>query len=182
MKKLTYLPYALLIFTASFVHASELPRLPDSLDRNLPGEALPAQERLACEAANSTSSLARLECFADKGNVAAMISLGLEYGSSPEGLSKSLHWFHQAADAGSAYAMRQLGLIYVSPKNPEPDTKQGFHWLQKAANQGEVDAYIDLAKLYATGTGTPKNLEKAKIWADKAEKLNLELPPSLSTL
>lgn len=166
---------SILLFTlGSNVFASETP---SSLKVSLPGSSLSAQDASECDkkAVKMPQSLLLnltpvLECYSSKGDLAAMLSLALSYGEEGKlDLSKTIFWFQKAADAGSSFAMLQLGLVYLSPRNPSPNEELGFSWIKKAAEHGEVDAYIKLSSLYNDGIGTKRDIEKAKFWSSKAK-------------
>ncbi len=73
----------------------------------------------------------------------------------------------KAIDMGNIEAAYYLGMMYLDYDN----AGKGFPLILKAAELGHKDAVFKVAELYNTGTGTPKDKDKAKMWYRKAEAL-----------
>ncbi len=65
----------------------------------------------------------------------------------------------QAAEGGHAAAQHLLGEAYLTGK--EQNIQRGAEWVMRAAAQGRPSARSLLAWLYASGTGVPKDEQKA---------------------
>ena len=76
--------------------------------------------------------------------------------------------YEQAALAGSARAMNNLGLLYENGQGVAKDYAQAQAWLQKAANQGVAAAQHNLGLLYENGWGVAKDYAQARAWLQKA--------------
>lgn len=68
------------------------------------------------------------------------------------------------AEAGSAEARFNLGLMYSLGKGVEADPAEAAKWYRKAADQGFVRAQYNLAKLYEAGRGVRKDRVRAFMW------------------
>ena len=76
--------------------------------------------------------------------------------------------YEQAASAGSASAMNNLGVLYKNGWGVAKDYAQERAWLQKAADQGDADAQYNLGALYLMGQGVAKDYVQACGWLQKA--------------
>jgi TPR repeat protein len=86
-------------------------------------------------------------------------------------VSEAFAWYTQAAEAGSAVAQQQLGLMYKRGEGVTKDYHEAYYWLKQAANQNEGSAIYELAKLYEEGKGVPQNFKKAYEWFEKSAYL-----------
>jgi TPR repeat protein len=77
-------------------------------------------------------------------------------------------FFHRAADAGDAAAMRRIGFLYYDGKGVAQDTALALAWFAKAGEAGDLKAQSDLAFMYETGTTVAVDGAKAAYWARKA--------------
>jgi len=57
-------------------------------------------------------------------------------------------WFEQAAEAGNAEAMRNLGILYENGEGVAKDSAQAHNWYQKAAEAGDPYSRAKLASDY----------------------------------
>jgi len=72
------------------------------------------------------------------------------------------------AEAGSADAQYNLGVMYAEGRGVPQDDKKAFDWYSKAADQGDVGAQYNLGQMYRTGRGVPRDDKKAVAWYIKA--------------
>ena len=59
-------------------------------------------------------------------------------------LDEAMKWFLKAAELGSSYGMRNVGVLYEYKKNP----KEAEIWYKKAVEKGNGLACVDLAQVY----------------------------------
>jgi hypothetical protein len=82
----------------------------------------------------------------------------------------ALNWQLERAKAGSATAMRSIGMRFLTGDGLPKDEKQARDWLKKGADGGDSAAKKELAKLDAkdakadaTSASPKKDLEKTKV-------------------
>lgn len=68
------------------------------------------------------------------------------------------------ADAGMAYAQRDLGQIFAAHGKHDI----AVYWFSLAAEQGDADAMHCLGTAHAAGQGVPKDDDLALMWIAKA--------------
>jgi TPR repeat protein len=71
----------------------------------------------------------------------------------------AIEWIRKAAQAGHPAAQHLLGEMDLG--SGDKHVEQGAHWVALAAEQGRPSAQSLLGWLYATGTGVPKDLNRA---------------------
>jgi len=89
---------------------------------------------------------------------------------------KALPLLQQAADAGSAEAMNNLGMLYLNGWGVVQDYAKAFDGFLRAANLGDSYAMMEVGRLYLK-KGTPKDDEEGFGWLNRAynaPKPNLE--------
>lgn len=101
--------------------------------------------------------------------------LGQHYAdkSSPDySLISSEEWFQKAALQGHLDAQFELAALYSSGAIArEPSfivPALSVRWMRAAASQGHLEAQFRLATFLRDGIGTPKDIEKALIWYERA--------------
>lgn len=108
---------------------------------------------------------------ADKGNVAAMNSIGGMY-EHGEGVARddrqAADWYQRAADKGYAAAMYNLGVMYARGKGVTRDDAQAIQWYRRAADKGDADAMNNLGVIYETGQGVTESPGGALKWYRQA--------------
>jgi TPR repeat protein len=84
--------------------------------------------------------------------------------SEEKDIVKALSLFIKAADKGSGYACRRLGLEYsdfaFDDKTPRDD-KKARHWFEKGAAFGDADSMFFLSEFIFEGRGGPKDERRA---------------------
>ena len=80
--------------------------------------------------------------------------------------------FRQAADLGSANAMKELGEIYSNGEGVPKDDLAALQWFLHAEAAGNSDAMLSLAGMYLLGNdAVPQNDEDAAKWFQRAADL-----------
>lgn len=86
-----------------------------------------------------------------------------------EDYESAMTWLKKAVDAGDAYAMCEIGGMYLEGYGVEKDCDKGLEWIHKATENGSVDAMVALGTLYLTGdNGVEQNYEKGIEYLEKA--------------
>lgn len=118
--------------------------------------------------ANSTDAKNWYQKAANKGNVAAMVMLGVlfekEERKADDYIVKAAEWFQRAAENGNLYGELNIGEMYVGGYGVNQDEDKGIMWLQKAAAQGSVEAELDLGVEYENGSAMLRDSQKAAKW------------------
>lgn len=73
-----------------------------------------------------------------------------------------------AANAGDAYSMNRLALMYDRGEHVEQDFYEAFDWYMKAAEAGLPAAMSNVASMYRLGEGVGQDYEQAMDWFRKA--------------
>jgi TPR repeat protein len=61
-------------------------------------------------------------------------------------------------------------LLLQQPGVTEEDYASAFQLASKSAQQGDIAGELELASLYSEGKGTPKDLQKAQLWTQRAQQ------------
>lgn len=105
---------------------------------------------------------------ASKGNVAAMVMLGVlfekEERMADGNIATAAKWFQRAAEHGNLYGELNIGEMYVDGYGVNKDKDKGIAWLEKAAAQGSVDAEFDLGMAYEDDQAMLEDRQKAAKW------------------
>ena len=82
-----------------------------------------------------------------------------------------LDWAMKSAEKGNRAGCFWVGFVYAKGLGDikKNDTK-AFTWLLKAAQKGDKDAMKMVSGFYEAGTGTERNLAKAKEWKARSEQ------------
>jgi uncharacterized protein len=110
------------------------------------------------------STLLRLRCAANSGDVRAQFLLGqihCEGRGVPVDASEGLHWYRLAAHANDALAMNMVGRCHELGWGTSADESLAAAWYCKAAGSGQVWGMYNYANLLATGRGVARNRSKA---------------------
>ncbi|MCB1488204.1 MAG: SEL1-like repeat protein [Bauldia sp.] len=81
---------------------------------------------------------------------------------------EALARYRAAADAGSAIAMNNIGLLYDTGAGVPVDYAAAADWYRKGAEAGNVTAMGNLAGLYYDGDGVARDFVVAQDWYAKA--------------
>src|ERR1700722_19033031 len=85
-------------------------------------------------------------------------------GITPPNYQQLMAAYQQAAGAGAAWAMTDLGLLYGAGLGAAQSYPQAMAWFQKAAAAGDGAAMNSIGFLYQNGAGVPKDLAQAMAW------------------
>jgi TPR repeat protein len=97
--------------------------------------------------------------------------------------AKALPLLQEAADAGSAAAMYNLGWLYEYGLGVAQDYDQARRWYQKAAEAGNADAMYGLGYMYEYGKGLTQDYAQARRWyQEAADAGNTEAKQALAQL
>ncbi|MBQ7815284.1 MAG: sel1 repeat family protein, partial [Thermoguttaceae bacterium] len=77
-------------------------------------------------------------------------------------------WAREAAEAGSAEGMGNLGVCYGEGIGVERNDELAFEWLRKGAEAGDLSAMCNLGYYYEQGIAVEKNVELALEWRRKS--------------
>jgi len=120
----------------------------------------------------SADAFAAYRKAADKGSSAAMVELGVMYGTGAgvaKDAAKARELFERAAKAGNPRGMTNLAAIDGSvTSNPT----QARDMLLKAAEENSAEAQFQLGVMYAQGSGGPKDDVAARAMFEKAAAQN----------
>jgi TPR repeat protein len=82
-----------------------------------------------------------------------------------------LDWAMKSADKGNRVGCFWVGFVYAKGLGDvKRNDEKAFSWLLKAAQKGDKDAMKMVSSFYETGTGTERNLAKAKEWKVRSEQ------------
>ena len=109
---------------------------------------------------------------AENGDYDAFYELALCY-EEGEGIEKNMteaaKWFELAAEEGDAKAQNKIGEFYYYGLGvKKKDTKTAVKWFQMSAEQGHSGSQCWLGYCYKRGIGVDKDIDKAKMWYQKA--------------
>jgi hypothetical protein len=80
-------------------------------------------------------------------------------------------WLVIGADQGYAPAQSMLAAVLLQQPAPSnADYTLAFQMATKSAQQGDIAGELELASLYREGSGTPRDLQKAQFWTQRAQQ------------
>lgn len=97
---------------------------------------------------------------AEKGNPAAMLTLGVMYErgiGTPRNFIKAFEWYGKAATANMAEGYYNVGVCYEIGMGNGGDPAKAFYNFEKSAELGLAQGLYKLATLYFIGFGTTRN-------------------------
>lgn len=97
---------------------------------------------------------------ADKGNAAAMLTVGTMYErgmGTPRNFVKAFEFYRKAAEAGLAEGHYNVGVCYEIGMGNGGDIDLAFQSFEEAAKLGLTQALYKLAEFYIAGAGVQKN-------------------------
>src|SRR6185503_15600829 len=80
----------------------------------------------------------------------------------------ALKLWQPLADAGSAEAQSQIGVLYLNGRGVKQDYAAALAWLNRAAAQGDGNAEFNLGVIYHEGYGVPRDDAAADRWYEPA--------------
>jgi TPR repeat protein len=122
---------------------------------------------------DAETGLQLLRDSAEKGNVSALVQLGLLYEGGKyvrKNYNEAFHWFSLAADKGDPEAQLQLGGCYQYGLGTTPDFVMAAKSYRRSAEQTNYVAMKSLGYMLMNGLGMDKDLEAAKFWLTRAAK------------
>ena len=72
--------------------------------------------------------------------------------------------WQERAEAGSAFAQTNLGIMYAQGEGVPEDDAEAVKWFRLAAEQGHAGAQYSLGVMYAAGDGVPQSYITAHAW------------------
>ena len=105
---------------------------------------------------------------ADKGSTAAMVELGVMYGTGtgvPKDPARARHLFERAAQEGNPRGASNLAALSGGAPADPVETRALF---EKAAQENSAEAQYQLGLMMAEGIGGPKDDVAARAWFEKA--------------
>ena len=122
---------------------------------------------------NRSEALKWLKIAEERGNVAAVYSLGLLYASAPandwlnewpveRNDSLAFAYYKKAAELGLPVAMTKLGICFANGIGTEPDEYWAFYWFRKASENGEYLGQCNYVISLLNGLGVRRDIDKAK--------------------
>jgi TPR repeat protein len=127
--------------------------------------------RAALSRGDAATALRIYRSLADRGNVTAMVQLGMMYRNgqgTPRDFDTALEWLDRAAALGSAEAQYQVGDMHLRGLGTSQDLLIAARYHSRAAEQGHAKAQYVLGILYKLGGGVSKNLRKAARWLGRS--------------
>lgn len=113
---------------------------------------------------------------AEKGNTAAMLTLGQFYERGvgvARNYGKALEWYSKAAQAGQAGGYYNVGVCYEIGMGTAPDMAKAVQSFNKAADLGLAQAMYKLSAVYISGSGVNQDMNKGISWLGKAADAGL---------
>ena len=114
--------------------------------------------------------MSALTCLADEESVATPESLYQAGEDAVDAMdyATALDYFQQAADQGSADAIRSIGNLYADGNGVEKDIEKAQEYWLRAVDLGNTKALLNLGNIYARGEGVEQDSEKARELYQKA--------------
>ena len=100
-----------------------------------------------------------LEYILDEGDAAYFV----DEGETPD-YKYAFEMYSLAAEAGDAYAMNRVGLMYDRGEHVAQDFSLAFDWYLKAAETGLPAAQSNVGSMYNAGDGVQQNYAEALRW------------------
>ncbi|KAF9557209.1 hypothetical protein EC968_007778 [Mortierella alpina] len=82
--------------------------------------------------------------------------------------SKAMEWYLKASDAGNAEAMFNISVMYLNGRGVKLDDSQAMEWCLKASAAEDADAMSHIGLKYRNGQGVEQDYGKVMEWLLKA--------------
>ncbi len=105
---------------------------------------------------------------AERGDVVAQLTLGIQYSVNWKNHVEAAKWFRRAAEQGDELGQQLLAQLYVSGKGVPQDFAEAARWLSYSAEQGFAPSQEQLGIAYLRGTGVPQDYVQAHKWLNLA--------------
>ena len=92
-----------------------------------------------------------------------LINLALD-ADKIEDFQTAFHYYKQAAEMGSVYAMLEVGSMYLKGAGVAKSEVKGFNWLKKAAELKNPIAMAMLGRMYELGIGVESDIHETLKW------------------
>jgi serine/threonine protein kinase/TPR repeat protein len=130
--------------------------------------ALGVGSMLVDDADGHLEAIARLEAVLESEDPRVAELLGLVLFKAGE-RPRAIDMWTQAAEQGSAPAMRYLAQVHGIGQGVARDYAQALAWFERAAAAGDAKAMVQLGLIHELGThGQPTDAEQAKSWYRRA--------------
>jgi hypothetical protein len=106
----------------------------------------------------------------DDPRLAFQLARALYKDSSRAAIDEAVKLYRQAAEAGSALGMNNLGVMFDFGDGVGADKAEALKWFRKAADAGNLAAMRSLGDAYERGDGVAKDEAEAKRWYAKAQQ------------
>ncbi|XP_076014671.1 protein sel-1 homolog 3 isoform X2 [Genypterus blacodes] len=126
---------------------------------------------------NVTLGFQLLEKAATMGSISALNGLGWYHGIIRKDHRTAMKYFKEAALKGNEEGMYNLGVYYLSGKDPDSpwrDEMAAFQLFMNASSHGHIGASVEAARFLAMGNldGVPQDLEEAVLLLTMVCELN----------
>ncbi len=137
------------------------------------GTLFAAGSGVAKDDAQARALFQRAAAAGNPRGVTALAALGKTDGEAINPVQKRA-LLTNAAEANSADAQFQLGVMYANGVGGPKDDVAARSWFEKAAAQGEPEALDWMGSFAASGRGGPRDINAAKAYYEKAAALGNE--------
>lgn len=93
---------------------------------------------------------------------------GVYYAEELNDYARAIDCWKQAAKAGNAWAMRNIGFCYKNGDGVHQDNQEAFKWFKKAAERGNVESMFEVGICYYRGEVVPKDVVQSFSWCKKS--------------
>ena len=135
-----------------------------------------------------TTALASFKTAAEKGELEAMVYLGVMYQDglgTQKDLAKAFQYYKKAAELGSPEGMYYLGLMYFNGEHVQENASSAFVWFEKAAEKKIPEANYVMSRAYYFGypeAGIDVNYKTALDYAINAKETYKDNPEFINHL
>lgn len=141
---------------------------------------------IACAAPQQRFNIAELRSDAERGDMNAVVAMGLLYDSGAEvtkDQAEAARWYHIAAEKGHAEAQNSLGSMYQAGEGVPQDYSLAVRWYSLASDQGHFEAMNNLGYMYDLALGVPEdNTRAADLYNRAAEEGSIKAMLNLGVM